>query len=498
MTVVASTVVAELAENPSPETAKARKSGPSPALRHVLFGIDALSVASAWLVAYSVFPPTHGGLRALSGSVFAVTVVSLGLLVSQRLYRARVCSVRIVEVVRLTRVAGAAAVFSLLSPAPGLATGRTALAAAVLGGALSFAFLSGARGFYDSWLRAERARGRFTRRVVVVGRGREAEHVIDLLRHHPELGYRVCGLVGDRETAEKHGMPWLGGPLQAVESVTASGAGGVVLVSNGMPSDEVNWLMRELLAQGLHIQVSAGLWQIDHRRLRAAPLAHEPFFYLEPPTLSERQLRIKRVLDLTVAIPIVVVTAPLLVACGLAVKLADHGPVLFRQTRIGRDGKAFTVLKFRTMVIDAELHLARLGHRNERSGPLFKLADDPRVTRLGRFLRATSLDELPQLFNVLGGSMSLVGPRPALPAEVAAFDSDLLARHRVPPGITGLWQLEARENASFYAYRHLDLFYVENWSCALDLVVLAGTVPSLAARSIRSLLGRSAIAAEQA
>jgi lipopolysaccharide/colanic/teichoic acid biosynthesis glycosyltransferase len=128
---------------------------------------------------------------------------------------------------------------------------------------------------------------------------------------------------------------------------------------------------------------------------------------------------------------------------------------------------------------------------NERNGPLFKMDDDPRATRVGRFLRATSLDELPQLFNVVGASMSMVGPRPALPHEVAAFDDDLLGRHSLPPGITGLWQIEARDNPSFYAYRHLDLFYVENWSCALDLMVLAGTAPHLLARSVRTLLGRS-------
>ena len=198
------------------------------------------------------------------------------------------------------------------------------------------------------------------------------------------------------------------------------------------------------------------------------------------------------------ATTILVLSAPLVAVCALAIKLADGGPVLFRQTRIGQDGRAFTVLKFRTMVIDAEARLAALGAHNQRNGPLFKLATDPRVTRVGGFLRATSLDELPQLFNVLAGSMSMVGPRPALPSEVAAFDPDLLSRHRVPPGITGLWQLEARDNASFYAYRHLDLFYVENWSCALDLAILAGTVPALAARSIRSILGRAEIAGEMA
>ena len=143
------------------------------------------------------------------------------------------------------------------------------------------------------------------------------------------------------------------------------------------------------------------------------------------------------------------------------------------------------------MAVDAEARMDALQAQNERNGPLFKMEKDPRVTRVGRLLRATSLDELPQLLNVMGGSMSMVGPRPALPLEVAAFDDDLLGRHSLPPGITGLWQIEARDNPSFYAYRHLDLFYVENWSCALDLMVLAGTAPNLLARSVRTFLGRS-------
>ena len=128
-----------------------------------------------------------------------------------------------------------------------------------------------------------------------------------------------------------------------------------------------------------------------------------------------------------------------------------------------------------------------LAGQNERHGPLFKMEGDPRVTAVGRALRATSIDELPQLFNVLAGTMSLVGPRPALPEEVAQFDDRHLARHQLPPGLTGLWQVEARENPSFFAYRHLDLYYVENWSCALDLAILAATVPTLATRAIRSL-----------
>jgi lipopolysaccharide/colanic/teichoic acid biosynthesis glycosyltransferase len=166
--------------------------------------------------------------------------------------------------------------------------------------------------------------------------------------------------------------------------------------------------------------------------------------------------------------------------------------VLFRQTRIGRDGKHFNVLKLRTMALDAEEHLTELIDLNERDGPLFKMTDDPRVTRVGRVIRDLNIDELPQLWNVLRGDMSLVGPRPALPSEFAAFDSRLRARANVLPGITGLWQVEARDNPSFEAYARLDLFYVENWSPMLDLTILISTLESELGRIARRLVKRDA------
>jgi lipopolysaccharide/colanic/teichoic acid biosynthesis glycosyltransferase len=174
----------------------------------------------------------------------------------------------------------------------------------------------------------------------------------------------------------------------------------------------------------------------------------------------------------------------------LAIKLTDRGPVLFRQKRVGKGGELFNMLKFRSMVVDAEARLAELTADNERVGPLFKLERDPRVTRIGRFIRATSLDELPQLFNVLRGEMSIVGPRPALPDEVAQFDNRLLDRLQMPPGITGLWQVEARDNPHFGAYRRLDLFYVDNWSLNLDLVILVATIEQVLSKAVRSLIGR--------
>jgi lipopolysaccharide/colanic/teichoic acid biosynthesis glycosyltransferase len=164
--------------------------------------------------------------------------------------------------------------------------------------------------------------------------------------------------------------------------------------------------------------------------------------------------------------------------------------VLFKQTRVGTNGVHFKLYKFRTMVVDAEARLGALAERNDRSGPLFKMANDPRVTRVGRFLRASSLDELPQVFNVLRGDMSLVGPRPALPAEVAMFDEELRDRTRVKPGITGLWQIEARDNPSFTAYRRLDLYYVENWSVSLDIVILLATVEHVITRFATAIFGR--------
>jgi exopolysaccharide biosynthesis polyprenyl glycosylphosphotransferase len=473
-----------------PSTHRTRTAEGRNVLRPVLLAHDAAAVACAWLLAHLLVP---SGTALLLG-VATATAVGMALLGWNGLWLARVCSTRVGEASRLARVAAGTALASVLVAGHG----GSQAARAVVGGGLTLAFLTGARGFYDAWLRAERARGRFTRAVVVVGRGEEADRVLDLLGNHPELGYRVRGLLGDSATAERHGVSWLGDPRLGAGPVAVSGASGVVVAGSGMEPDGLNRLVRQLHDRGLHVQMSSGLWRVDHRRLRLAPLAHEPFFYLKPAPveLSRHHLAVKRTLDLVLASITLLVAGPVLLVAALAVKLGDGGPVLFRQTRVGRNGRPFTLLKFRTMVADAEARRAELEDANQRDGVLFKVDHDPRVTRVGRVLRATSLDELPQLLNVLAGTMSLVGPRPALPEEVAHFDADLLGRHRLPPGVTGLWQLEARDNASLYAYRHLDLFYVENWSVGLDLVVLAATLPAVVARSLRALLGRGLMAAE--
>jgi exopolysaccharide biosynthesis polyprenyl glycosylphosphotransferase len=365
-------------------------------------------------------------------------------------------------------------------------------AEAAVGGIATMVFLLMFRSGYRGWLRDRRREGRFCRPVMLVGLNEEALDMQRLLDHHPELGFRVTAVLGAREEAARLGMAslWAGEVADAPAVARSSTTTGAVVVASAVASEELNRTIRELMQIGSHVHVTSGLRGFDHRRLRAQPLAYEPIFYLEPVSLTRGQVITKRAIDLLLTSLALVLAVPLLLVAALAIKLDDGGPVLFRQRRVGRNGQTFTILKLRTMVLDAEARLDALKEKNERKGPLFKLTSDPRVTRVGRILRGCSIDELPQLFNVLRGEMSLVGPRPALPSEVADFDEVLLARTQVPPGMTGLWQVEARESAEFSTYRRLDLFYVENWSVTLDLVVLLATLESEIARIVRAVFGR--------
>ena len=189
--------------------------------------------------------------------------------------------------------------------------------------------------------------------------------------------------------------------------------------------------------------------------------------------------RAKRALDLGVAVLLVMCLSPLMVLLAIAVRLSSPGPVLYRQRRVGRGGREFVVLKFRSMVASAESQRLALQPQNEADGPLFKLAHDPRITRTGRWLRRYSLDELPQLFNVIGGSMSLVGPRPALPEEVATYSAHEYRRLWAKPGMTGLWQVSGRSNLGWQEGIDLDLRYVEQWSIVMDLGILLRTLPAV-------------------
>jgi exopolysaccharide biosynthesis polyprenyl glycosylphosphotransferase len=459
---------------------------PSRWLRFALVGLDALAITLGWVLGLAVGGVSLAGQSlATSAEVAGVIAVSLIAIGWQGLYLARVCSVRSVETVRLGRAAAIGGVAALIA-SPRLGTGIEGVDAAVATVA-AFVLLLTFRSLYNLWLRKARSHGRFCRPVVIIGTGGEGYELFRLLEVHPELGFRVEGVIGAQEPFSEWGAEtqWLGNVADAAAITVASGANGALVAASDLPSEELNRVTRALLDRGIHVHLSSGLRGIDARRVRSLPLAHEPLFYLEPLSLSRWQLVVKRVLDLALSTLLLVVLAPILLLAAIAVKLQDRGPLLFRQQRVGRDGEDFTLLKLRTMVPDAEQRLLDLSEANERiGGPLFKLDRDPRRTRVGRLLERTSIDELPQLFNVLRGEMSLVGPRPALRVEVDQFDGELLGRLRVLPGITGLWQVEGRENPAFDVYRRLDLFYVENWSVGLDLAIMLGTVRSIMMRLV--------------
>ena len=350
------------------------------------------------------------------------------------------------------------------------------------------------RSAFEHWLGERRRAGAFRRRTVVIGEGAEAARVVRLLQDHPALGHEVVGVLGDHPVALGGGVSWLGGRRDAAMTIPEVQATGAVIASAGMSGDAVSELVRILESLGVHVHVSSGVQGIDCRRLHAVDVGHQPFLYLAPPSLAWWQVATKRIVDITLSAIGLVVAAPVLLVAAVAIKLDDRGPVLFRQERAGRDGRPFRVHKLRTMQVGAERKLADLRDRNERDGPLFKLRDDPRVTRVGQFLRSSSIDELPQLFDVLIGRMSLVGPRPALPDEVAQFDAELRGRLAVKPGVTGLWQVEGRDDPDFGTYRRLDLFYVENWSVLLDLLILLDTVPAVIGRTIGAVLHSPVVA----
>jgi exopolysaccharide biosynthesis polyprenyl glycosylphosphotransferase len=461
----------------------------SPPLRRILVVADLSVILVGWLCFLLV-------LRKLAVEVAAIDLVVDGVLVlgatpllmsANGLYRRRICAVRSAEIARLGRASVMLAALAML-----LSVGDSfggAVVAALLGGLVWFTLLAVERGVLREWIHGRRAGGDFGAPVIVVG-GDDGSvtRTAAFLAENPVLGFRVKGVAGPTTLAEGGTYPRLGQAEDALALAEFHGATGVVLDAYSLTGQQLNDMVQQLTADNLHVHISSGLRGVDRRRITLSPMADETFLHVAPLSLSRRQVVAKRVVDVVLGGFALLVFGPVLALCALGIWAYDRGPVLYRQARVGLDGEPFSIFKLRTMVVDADQRLAALQTENQRNGPLFKAANDPRITPLGRFLRATSLDEVPQLFNVLEGTMSLVGPRPALPSEVAQFDARLNQRLTVKPGMTGLWQVEARDLPSFDLYRRFDLHYVQNWSLSLDLAIIARTVTVVALRGFRALL----------
>ncbi|HXP22008.1 MAG TPA: sugar transferase [Streptosporangiaceae bacterium] len=324
-------------------------------------------------------------------------------------------------------------------------------------------------------LHKARRLGSCMRRVVVVGYQPVIEDIVTMLRRETYHGLSVVAacVVGSREAGVISGIPAIGGLDGVAEVVRSFGADTVaVLACPEMAGHRLRQLAWELEKTGTDLCVAPALLDVAGPRTTIRPVAGLPLLHMDHPEFSGARRVIKAAFDKALALAALVLAAPLLAAVALIIRLDDGGPALFRQTRVGKDGRSFTVYKFRTMVLDAEQRKAELAARNEQHGLLFKIRDDPRITRSGSWLRRWSLDELPQLVNVLAGDMSLVGPRPALPEEAAMYGDHVRRRLAVKPGITGLWQVNGRSNLSWDESVRLDLRYVENWSFVLDLQIL--------------------------
>lgn len=330
------------------------------------------------------------------------------------------------------------------------------------------------------------SRGVSLRNVVVVGSFSAAQQLSERIRREPYCGMRVVGVCLPSSELPRpviDGIPVLGDMRQVAQVVRSLGCDAVAVTSDDTTRKgylrEVAW---SLEGAGVELLVDPGLIEVAGPRMHIRPLIGFPLLHVDEPYFVGWRRVVKRIADIVLTSVGLVVISPVLLVIALAIKVHDRGPIIFRQVRIGRAGKPFTVLKFRSMVIDAEALKGDLMSRNEGRGGLFKLAHDPRVTRVGHLLREFSLDELPQLFNVLAGSMSLVGPRPHLADELARMPSEASRRSLVTPGLTGLWQVSGRSELEGDDAIRLDLRYIENWSFTLDLLILWKTVSAVLAR----------------
>lgn len=318
------------------------------------------------------------------------------------------------------------------------------------------------------------------RRVVAVGHRAAVTDLIKMLRKQRYHGMDIVAVClppalswGDDAVSQVEGVPVLGDFGQAAQVVERLGADSVaVLACPEMDGAALRRLAWQIEQDEVELVVAPALMEVAGPRISIRPVAGLPLLHVEHPELSGGRQLVKSLFDRAGALVALLVLAPVLVAISLAIRLCGGGPVLFRQIRVGRDGREFTVLKFRTMIDNAEAHKPDLLQLNDNDGLLFKIKKDPRVTTVGRWLRRYSLDELPQLLNVIRGDMSLVGPRPPLREEVEQYGDDVRRRLVVRPGMTGLWQVSGRSDLSWEESVRLDLRYVENWSLMLDLQIM--------------------------
>jgi exopolysaccharide biosynthesis polyprenyl glycosylphosphotransferase len=350
---------------------------------------------------------------------------------------------------------------------------------------LALVFALSSRRIWHALVGRARAEGRLSFPTLVVGTNDEAAHLLEVMER-PSFGFSPMALVStSRHTGPLAGdgdePPVVGSVADLRDLIRETGAECVFVASSSVTHEEMNQVAKAVRLEGVEVRVTATLPDVLSSRLSVQPFGGMTALSLRPVQLTGTQVVAKRAFDLVLAGVGLVLISPLLFVIAAAIKLTSPGPVFYSQRRVGQRGRPFTILKFRTMRVGADEEVERLREQHGVTDLMFKMTDDPRITKVGKLLRKFSLDELPQLINVVRGEMSLVGPRPPLPEEVTQYKDWQFDRLEVPPGITGLWQVSGRSELSFDDCVRLDLFYIENWSLAYDLYILAKTVPVLLA-----------------
>jgi exopolysaccharide biosynthesis polyprenyl glycosylphosphotransferase len=448
----------------------------------LLVVMDCVLIFGALVTAYQLrFAGTSpGSVRGVSYAVLLVVAgpIWLAALVGHRCYDVRTFGAGPTEFRRV--FAASTRLFALVAVvcfAFKLSVSRAFLSIAW---ALGLSLLLLGRYAARKWLHHQRSKGGWSHRVLVVGDVNHIDNLAKVFARDFAFGYSVVGgttAVVTEDDATPGGVPLLG-PLTGTVQAARNGHCDTIAItaSPGVTSATLRHLAWDLEGTGIALVVAPALTDVAGPRISINPVAGLPLLHVDEPQLGVVHRTVKRVFDIALSVVALLVLAPAFAAIALAVKAGSRGPVIFQQTRVGRDGREFCAYKFRSMHVNAEQRLDALRESNDAAGLLFKMRDDPRVTGIGRWLRRYSLDELPQIWNVLRGDMSLVGPRPPLPREVAEYEIDVRRRLLVKPGITGLWQVSGRSDLSWEDSVRLDLYYVENWSPVLDFVILARTV----------------------
>ncbi len=352
----------------------------------------------------------------------------------------------------------------------------------IYAGLLIVVLLSLARVIRSMALNRLRQAGKGVDRVLIIGAGEVGRTVMRNLIAQPDLGYRVIGFLDDNPAKSDTDIGPIKafGPVEDLPQVIRENAIDQVIIT--LPWQyhrKIIRLVSEAEQTGVRARVVPDLFQLSLGGVDVEAINGIPLISIKQSALTGFNQTIKRTVDLLIAGLGIALLTPVWLTAAIAIKLDSRGPVFFRQERVGRGGKRFMVYKFRSMYVDAEAQLEKLRAQNEAAGPLFKMRDDPRRTRVGRFIRKTSIDELPQLINVMRGEMSIVGPRPGLQSEVDQYQDWHRKRLEVQPGITGLWQVSGRSDLTFDEMVMLDIYYAENWTLGLDLRIILRTVPQV-------------------